>query len=133
MDYEMKRILHDIGRFESDILKARNRLIEAIWMAIVGNDTPTSEDGQLLIQNYVQTEDGPGSRYGFIYKGKQEAVLTEIQNIPRNFSYFLHSDRDMMGEVMENVVQLAEKESRWENGGNVDSTGHENTPIHIYS
>lgn len=111
MDYEMKRILHDIGRFESDILKTRNRLIEAIWMAIVGNDTPTSEDGQLLIQNYTQTEDGPGSRYGFIYKGKEEAVLTEIQNIPGNYSYFLHSDRDMMGEVMENVVQLTEKES----------------------
>lgn len=44
------------------------------------------------------TEDGPGSRYGFIYKGKKEAVLTEIQNIPRNYSYFLHSDRDMIGE-----------------------------------
>ncbi len=72
-------------------------------------------------------------KYGFIYKGKQEAVLTEIQNIHGNYSYFLHSDRDMMGEVMENVGQLAEKESRWENGGNVDRTGYENTPIHIYS
>lgn len=79
-------------------------------MAIVGNDTLKSEDGQLIIQNYAQTEDGPGSRYGFLYKGKQEAVMTEIQNIPGQYSYFLHSDRDMIGDVMENVTLLAIKE-----------------------
>lgn len=111
MEVEMERILHDIRRFESDTLKARNRLIEAIWVVIVGNDTPKSEDGKLIIQNYTQTEDGPGSRYSFIYKGQQEAVLTETQSIPGQYSYFLHSDREMIGEVMENVAQLTEKES----------------------
>lgn len=67
-------------------------------MEIVGNDKPTSEDGKLWIQNYINTEDGYGSRYEFIYKGKQEAVLTEIQNTYGSYSYFLHSDRDIMGE-----------------------------------
>lgn len=41
--------------------------------------------------------------YNFIYKGKSEAVLTEVQRVPGEFSYFLQSDREMIGEVMEQV------------------------------
>lgn len=103
-------ILHDIHKYEENILKTRNRLIEAIWRVIVGDDKPEPEDGEMVKQLYAQTKHGPGSIYNFIYKGKTEAVLTEVQRVPREYSYFLDSDREMIGKVMENVTELAKVE-----------------------
>ena len=106
----VNEVLRDIHGYEEDILKTRNRLIEAVWRVIVGDDKPEPEDGEMIKQPYVQTEHGPGSIYNFIYKGKQEAALTEVQRFPGEYSYFLHTDREMMGEVMENVMELARAE-----------------------
>lgn len=106
----VNEILHDVHRYEENTLKTRNRLIEAVWRVIVGNDTPEPKDGQMIKQPYVQTKYGPGSIYNFIYKGKLEAVLTEAQRVPGEFSYFLDSDREMIREVMEKVMELAAAE-----------------------
>lgn len=108
----VNEMLHDVHGYEESTLKTRNRLIEAVWQVIVGNDTPEPEDGQMLKQPYVQTKYGPGSIYNFIYKGKQEAALTEVQRVPGEFSYFLQSDREMIGEVMEQVTELAAGEEK---------------------
>lgn len=108
----VNEILHDIHRYEESILQTRNRLIEAVWQVIVGEDTPEQEDGQMIKQPYVQTKYGPGSIYNFIYKGKQEAALTEVQRVPGEFSYFLDSDREMIGEVMEKATELAAGEEK---------------------
>ena len=56
----VNKILYDIRTYEEDALKTRNRLIEAVWRVIVGNDTVEPEDGELIKQPYVQTEHGPG-------------------------------------------------------------------------
>ncbi len=106
----VNKILHDVHGYEENILKTRNRLIEAVWRVIVGNDTPEPEDGQMIKQLYAQTKYGPGNIYNFIYKGKQEAALTEIQRFPGEYSYFLNSDREIIGEVMEKVTELAAAE-----------------------
>ena len=105
-----KAVQEDVCRYDRDILKTRNRLIEAVWRVIVGNDTPEPEDGKMIKQPYVQTEYGPGSVYNFIYKGKPEVVLTEVQRVPGEFSYFLDSDREIIGEVIEKVTELAAEE-----------------------
>lgn len=113
----VNKILYDIHRYEEDTLKTRNRLIEAVWRVIVGNDTPEPEDGELIKKPYIQMEHGPGNIYNFIYKGKLEVVLTEAQAVPGEFSYFLQSDREMIGEVMEQVTELATTEkgsAKWE-------------------
>lgn len=102
----VNEILHDIHRYEESILKTRNRLIEAVWRVIAGNDTPEPEDGQMIKQPYVKTKYGPGSIYNFVYKGKTEAALTEVQRVPGEFSYFLDSDREMMGEVIKEILPL---------------------------
>lgn len=106
----VNKILYDVHRYEEDTMKTRNRLIEAVWRVIVENDMPEPEDGQMLRQPYVQTKHGPGSIYNFIYKGKLEAVLTEVQRVPGEFSHFLDSDREMIGEVMKKVTELAAAE-----------------------
>ena len=106
----VNEILHDIHRYEESTLKTRNRLIEAVWRVIVGDDKPESEDGQMIKQQYVQTKYGPGSIYNFVYKGKTEAALTEVQRVHGEFSYFLDSDQKMMGEVMEIAMELARAE-----------------------
>lgn len=108
----VNEILHDIHRYEENTVKTRNRLIEAVWRVIVGNDMPEPEDGQMIKQPYVQTKYGPGSIYNFIYKGKPEAALTEVQRVPGEFSYFLDSDGEMIGEVMENVMELVVEEEK---------------------
>lgn len=109
---KVNEILYDVHRYEESTLKTRNRLIEAVWRVIVGNDTPEPEDGQMIKQPYVQTKYGPGSIYNFIYKGKTEAALTEVQRGLGEFSYFLDSDREMIGEVMENVMELVVEEEK---------------------
>ena len=89
----VNEILYDVHRYEESILKTRNRLIEAVWRVIVGNDTPEPEDGQMIKQQYEQTKYGPGGMYNFIYKGKQEAVLTEVQEVPGKFLYLKEGNR----------------------------------------
>lgn len=103
----VNEILHNTHRHKEEILKTRNRMIEAVWRVIVGNDTPIAEDGELIRQDYIQTEYGQGRIYNFMYKRKLEAVLTEVQRVPGQYSYFLHADREMIGEVVENVTQIA--------------------------
>lgn len=83
----VNEILYDVHRYEENTLKTRNRLIEAVWRVIAGNDTLEPEDGQMKKQPYVQTKYGPRIIYNFIYKGKTEAELTEVQRVP-DLPYF---------------------------------------------
>ena len=72
----MERAAEELRTLVEDVKKQKNRIVEAVWRAIVGSDTPKKEDGELTIQ-------GPGSpetRYYFRYKGKDAAILRSCTN-----------------------------------------------------
>lgn len=44
------------------VSEQKNKLIETVWRAIVGNDTPKKEDGELIVLGYGS----PEVKYSFI-------------------------------------------------------------------
>ena len=91
---------------EDRTLETRNRIIEATWRAIVKNDKPQQEDGELIIQKNIRTEEGQEeTRYSFIYKGELAAVITERKNYC-DYSYFLTSDKISVSELMQKVAEV---------------------------
>ena len=76
------------------------------------DDKPQPEDGELIIQKNIKTEEGQEeTRYNFIYKGEFAAVITERQNYC-DYSYFLTSDKVSVSELMQKVVEVKEIEKR---------------------
>lgn len=91
---------------EERTLETRNRIIEATWRAIAKDDKPQPEDGELIIQKNIRTEEGQEeTRYNFIYKGELAAVITEKQNYC-DYSYFLTSDKISVSELMQKVEEV---------------------------
>ena len=83
----------------------QDRIVEAVWRVIVGNDTPKKEDGELTIQ-------GPGgqeTRYYFKYKGEDVAVLTIREITTANFSYFIQSESVNPWDVMEKLKEIEQE------------------------
>lgn len=94
--------IDDLRRLAQDVKRQQDRLVEAVWRAIVGNDTPKKEDGELTIQ-------GPGSpetRYYFKYKGEYVAVLTIKEITTANFSYTIQSESVTPRGVMEKLKEI---------------------------
>lgn len=88
---------------EDRTLETRNRIIEATWRAIMKDDKPQPEDGELIIQKNIRTEEGQEeTRYSFIYKGEFAAGIIERQNYC-DYSYFLTSDKISVSELMQEV------------------------------
>lgn len=93
-------------------LETRNRIIEATWRAVVKDDKPQTEDGELIIQKNIRTEEGQEeTRYSFIYKGELAAVIIERQNYC-DYSYFLNSDKISVSELMQEVAGMTENENK---------------------
>lgn len=105
-------VVKEVAAMEDRTLETRNRIIEATWRAIVKDDKPQPEDGELIIQKNIKTEEGQEeTRYNFIYKGEFAAVITERQNYC-DYSYFLTSDKVSVSELMQKVVEVKEIEKR---------------------
>lgn len=98
-------------------LETRNRIIEATWRAIVKDDEVKPEDGELIIQKNIRTEEGQEeTRYSFIYKGEFAAGIIERKNYC-DYSYFLTSDKISMSELLRKTTEVAiEQEGRKEHG-----------------
>ena len=94
--------IDDLRRLAQDVKQQQDRLIEAVWRAIVGNDTPKKEDGELTIQG----PGGPETRYYFKYKGGYVAVLTVNEITPANFSYTIQSQSITPWGVMEKLKEI---------------------------
>lgn len=88
-----------LRRYCGAVERQRNMLVEAVWRAIIGSDTPKREDGELIIQG----AGGPEIRYYFRYKGQDAATLTIKEIMPGKFSYFIQSESVTMQDVMENL------------------------------
>lgn len=81
-----------------------NKLIEAIWRAIVGDDTPTKDDGELVIQNPYDLS----TAYHFMYKGSEAVILTIKYNPTGKFSYFIQSEKVTPKQVMEQFLEVCQ-------------------------
>ena len=97
------QVLKDVSAMTDRTLETRNRLIEATWRAIVKEDEVKPEDGKLIIQRHIRTEEGQEeTRYSFIYKGEFAAGIIERQQYC-SYSYFLTSDKISVSELMQEV------------------------------
>lgn len=94
--------IDDLRRLAQNVKQQQDRLVEAVWRAIVGNDTPKKEDGELTIQG----PGGPETRYYFKYKGEDVAVLTIKEIAPANFSYTIQSESVTPWGVMEELKKI---------------------------
>lgn len=95
----------ELRRLAQDVKQQQDRIVEAVWRVIVGNDTPKKEDGELTIQ-------GPGgqeTRYYFKYKGEDVAVLTIREITTANFSYFIQSESVNPWDVMEKLKEIEQE------------------------
>ena len=79
----MERAVEELHTLAEDVEKQKNRIVEAVWRAIVGSETPKREDGELIIQGPYS----PETRYYFRYKGKDAAILTIKEFMPGRISY----------------------------------------------
>lgn len=71
------------------------------------DDKPQPEDGELITQKNIRTEEGQEeTRYNFMYKGEFTAGIIERQNYC-DYSYFLTSDKISMSELMERITEVA--------------------------
>lgn len=96
----------EVAAMEDRTLETRNRIIEATWRAIMKDDKPQPEDGELIIQKNIRTEEGQEeTRYSFIYKGEFAAGIIERQNYC-DYSYFLTSDKISVSELMQKVAEV---------------------------
>lgn len=99
-------VVKEVAKMTDRTLETRNRVIDATWQAIVKDDKPNPEDGKLIIQKNIRTEEGQEeTRYNFIYKGELVAVITERQNYC-DYSYFLTSDKISVSEFMQKVAEV---------------------------
>ena len=99
-------VVKEVSAMTDRTLETRNRIIEATWRAIVKNDKPQPEDGELIIQKNIRTEEGQEeTRYSFIYKGEFVAGIIERQNYC-DYSYFLTSDKISVSELMQEVAGM---------------------------
>lgn len=101
----MERTVEELRTLAEDVEKQKNRIVEAVWRAIVGSDTPKKEDGELTIQG----PGGPETRYYFKYKGEDVAVLTIKEIAPANFSYTIQSESVTQWDVMEKLKEIEQK------------------------
>lgn len=97
-----ERAIEELRRLAVDVQQQKNRVIEAVWRAIVGNDTPKKEDGELTIQGPY----GPETRYYFRYKGQDVAALTIKEIELGRFSYFIQSESITPWGVMEKLKEI---------------------------
>lgn len=105
-------VMKEVSAMTDRTLETRNRIIEAAWRAIVKDDKPEPEDGELIIQKYIRTEEGQEeTRYSFIYKGEFAAGIIERQNYC-DYSYFLISEKISMSELMQKVTEVAEEQEK---------------------
>ncbi len=99
-------VVKEVAAMEDRTLETRNRIIEATWRVIVKDDKPQPEDGELIIQKNIRTEEGQEeTRYSFIYKGEFVAGIIERQNYC-DYSYFLTSDKISVSELMQEVAEV---------------------------
>ena len=100
-------VLKEVSAMTDRTLETRNRIIEAMWRAIVKDDEVKPEDGELIIQKNIRTEKGKEeTRYNFMYKGEFAAGIIERQNYC-DYSYFLTSDKISMSELMQRITEVA--------------------------
>lgn len=92
----------ELRRIAEDVQQQKNRVVEAVWRAIVGNDTPKKEDGELTIQGPY----GPETGYYFRYKGQDVAALTIKEIELGRFSYFIQSESITPWGVMEKLKEI---------------------------
>ena len=108
--------MKEVSVMEDRMLETRNRIIEAMWRAIVKDDEVKPEDGVLQIQRNIRTEEGKEeNRYSFIYKGEFVAGITERQNYC-DYSYFMTSDKISVTELMQRITEVAleqEEKEQW--------------------
>lgn len=52
------KVMKEVSAMTDRTLETRNRIIEATWRAIVKNDKPQPEDGELIIQKNIRTKEG---------------------------------------------------------------------------
>ena len=99
--------MKEVSAMTDRTLEERNRIIEAMWRAIVKDDEVKPEDGELIIQKNIRTEKGQEeTRYNFKYKGEFVAGIIERQNYC-DYSYFLISDKISMSELMQRITEVA--------------------------
>ena len=110
-------VVKEVAKMTDRTLETRNRIIEATWRAIVKDDEVKPEDGELIIQKNIRTEEGQEeTRYSFIYKGEFAAGIIERKNYC-DYSYFLTSDKISMSELLRKTTEVAiEQEGRKEHG-----------------
>lgn len=97
--------IEELRRLAVDVQRQKDRIVEAVWRAIVGNDTPKKEDGELTIQG----PGGPETRYYFRYKGQDVAALTIKEIVPGNFSYSIQSESITPWGVMEKLKEIEQE------------------------
>lgn len=109
-------VMKEVSAMTDRTLETRNRIIEAMWRAIVKDDEVKPEDGKLIIQKNIRTEKGQEeTRYNFMYKGEFVARIIERQNYC-DYSYFLTSDKINMSELMQKITEVAleqEEKEQW--------------------
>ena len=99
-------VMKEVSAMTDRTLETRNRIIEAMWRAIVKDDEVKPEDGKLIIQKNIRTEKGQEeTRYNFMYKGEFVAGIIERQNYC-DYSYFLTSDKISVSELMQEVAEV---------------------------
>lgn len=99
-------VVKEVAAMTDRTLETRNRIIEATWRAIVKDDKPQPEDGELIIQKNIRMEEGQEeTRYSFIYKGEFVAGIIERRNYC-DYSYFLTSDKISVSELMQEVAEV---------------------------
>lgn len=98
----MERTVEELRTLAEDVEKQKSRIVEAVWRAIVGNETPKKEYGELTIQG----TDSPETRYYFRYKGKDAAILTIKEFMPGRRSYFIQSEEITPRGVMEKLLEI---------------------------
>ena len=98
----MERTVEELRTLAEDVEKQKNRIVEAVWRAIVGSETPKREDGELIIQGQYSLE----TRYYFRYKGKDAAILTIKEFMPGRLSYFIQSEEITPRGVMEKLLEI---------------------------
>lgn len=102
----MEQTAEELLKLAEAVEKQENRIVEAVWRAIVGSDTPKKEDGELTIQG----PGGPETRYYFRYKGKDAAILTIREFVPGRLSYFIQSEEITPWGVMEKLLEIERAE-----------------------
>mgnify|MGYP001127758665 CR=1 FL=1 len=109
-------VMKEVSAMTDRTLETRNRIIEAMWRAIVKDDEVKPEDGKLIIQKNIRTEKGQEeTRYNFMYKGEFVAGIIERQNYC-DYSYFLTSDKINMSELMQKITEVTleqEEKEQW--------------------